>query len=64
MKPQVAKKFYDALDELLDRPVAYNPSFRRITGSTVAAVLLSQGFYWSKRTSDPEGWFYKSGIEW
>lgn len=58
------KKYYDALDDILDRPIAFNPSFKRITGSTNAALLLSQAFYWSKRTNDPEGWFYKTRIEW
>lgn len=58
------KKFYDPLDDLLDRPIAFNPAFKKITGSTVAALMLSQAWYWSKRTSDENGWFYKIGIEW
>ena len=60
----MTKKYYDALDEILDRPISFNPSFKKITGSTNAALLLSQAFYWSKRTSDPEGWFYKTREEW
>lgn len=58
------KKFTDALDNILDRPIAFNPSFKKITKSTNAALLLSQAFYWTKRTSDPNGWFYKTRLEW
>jgi hypothetical protein len=57
-------KYHDALDDALDRPIAYNPAFRRITGSTVAGIFLSQAWYWSKRHKDDEGWFYKIGTEW
>lgn len=57
-------KYYDALDNVLDRPIAFNPSFKKITGSTNAALLLSQAFYWTKRTKDIEGWFYKTRDEW
>jgi hypothetical protein len=57
------QKFHDALDDLLDRPIAYNPAFRKITGRTSAAVWLSQQWYWAKRTRDPEGWVYKSARE-
>jgi len=58
------RKFYDALDDILDRPIAFNPSFKKITGSTNAALLLSQAFYWSKRTSNKDGWFYKTRSDW
>src|SRR5690349_12811527 len=57
------EKFHDALDDLLDRPIAYNPAFRKITGRTSAAVWLSQQWYWAKRTKDPDGWVYKSARE-
>ncbi len=55
---------YDPMDDILDRPIAFNPSFKKITGSTNAALLLSQAFYWTKRTKDPEGWFFKTREEW
>jgi hypothetical protein len=58
------RRFQHPLDDLLDRPIAFNPAFKRITGSTVAALFLSQAWYWSKRTSDDSGWFYKTGAEW
>lgn len=57
------KSYYDALDDLLDRPISYNPAFKKITGRTSAAVWLSQVWYWSKRTTDPDGWFWKSAKE-
>jgi hypothetical protein len=34
------------------------------TRSLECALLLSQCIYWSDRTRDPEGWFYKSYLEW
>jgi len=58
------RKYHDPLDDALDRPIAFNPAFKRITGSTVAALMLSQAWYWSKRTSDNDGWFYKTIEEW
>lgn len=60
----ITRRFHDPLDDILDRPIAFNPAFKKLTGSTVAALMLSQGWYWSKRTSDEDGWFYKTGAEW
>ena len=34
------------------------------TGDHISALLLSQVVYWSSRTADPEGWFYKSAKDW
>lgn len=59
-----ARKFYDPIDDVLDRPIAFNPAFKKITGSTVAALMLSQAYYWSKRTDNEDGWFYKTVAEW
>ena len=56
--------YKDPLDDILDRPISFNPAFKKITGSTVAALMLSQAWYWSKRTSDESGWFYKTIAEW
>ncbi|MDQ2807982.1 MAG: hypothetical protein M3Z04_13895 [Chloroflexota bacterium] len=38
--------------------------FIEMTGSLEAALLLSQCLYWTPRTSDPDGWFYKTAEEW
>lgn len=34
------------------------------TGDHISALLLSQIIYWSSRTKDEEGWFYKSAKDW
>lgn len=33
-------------------------------GDVTAALLLNQILYWSDRTNNPDGWFYKSYREW
>jgi len=39
--------------------------FVRLLGSDhKAAILLSQILYWSDKTKDPDGWFYKSYADW
>lgn len=46
--------------------VAVRPSLvRALHGNGNAAIMLSQLLYWSRRTDDPEGWFYnkQSAIE-
>lgn len=53
-----------AFIDLLDRPIAFHRSFVTLTGSVTAALMLSQAMYWAKRTSDPEGWFYKTQDDW
>jgi len=35
-----------------------------LTNSHRAALFLSQCVYWSDKTKDPEGWFYKTFPEW
>jgi hypothetical protein len=50
--------------DLLDRPIAFHRIFVTLTGSVLAAVMLSQAFYWSRRTKHPGGWFYKTQEEW
>ena len=49
---------------LLDRPIAYHRPFAAISGSICGGVFLSQAFYWSQRTSDPDGWFWKTQEQW
>lgn len=51
------------IEELLDRPIAYHRIFVPIAG-VAGAIMLSQALYWSKRTTDPNGWFYKTREEW
>lgn len=52
------------VEDFFDRPIAFHRIFVSLTGSVNAALMLSQAVYWSKRTRNPDGWFYKSGKEW
>lgn len=52
------------LKSLLRSPIAFQPIFVKIAGSVNAGLLLSQAFYWSDKTTDPNGWFYKTQAEW
>lgn len=54
---------FDPMD-LLDRPIAFQRSFVKLGCGVTGALLLSQAVYWSKRTRDGSGWFYKTAIEW
>ena len=38
--------------------------FVSMTGSLEAALFLSQCLYWSERTADPDGWFWKRAEHW
>lgn len=49
---------------LPDRPIAFNRDLVRLGIGVKGALLLSQAIYWSKRTKDPQGWFYKTNEEW
>ncbi|WP_454844135.1 DnaT-like ssDNA-binding domain-containing protein [Pseudomonas gorinensis] len=52
------------LQALLDRPVAYHCAFVKLGVGATGALMLSQAVYWSSRTNDADGWFYKSQVEW
>jgi|GEM_PF-1531576 len=57
----------DMISTLLQRPVAYQPVFRHVGGSTVAGIMLSQLYYWSSEGrigAERDGWFYKTQEEW
>ena len=43
------------------RPVAYYPSLKKITGSTISGLLLCQFLYWTDKTKD--GWIYKDSAQ-
>ncbi|MGE5110626.1 MAG: hypothetical protein ACM3JB_07220 [Acidobacteriaceae bacterium] len=63
------KRRTDAVTELLKQkkhcPIAYYPAFSQIADGHVAAgLMLSQALYWSGRTLDDEGWFFKTASEW
>lgn len=50
--------------ELLDRPIAFQRPFVALGVGITGALMLSQAVYWARRTSDENGWFYKSQEEW
>jgi hypothetical protein len=60
----VADDEIDGIKKLLGRPVAYYVSLAQIGGSVNAGLVISQALYWAGRTSDPDGWFYKSQADW
>jgi hypothetical protein len=47
-----------------DRPIAFNRDFVRLGIGVKGSLFLSQAIYWSKRTKDSDGWFYKTNEEW
>jgi hypothetical protein len=53
-------------DAILDlgKVVAFFPGLRKITGSINATLILCQALYWTPRTNNPDGWFYKTAEEW
>lgn len=55
---------YKRLQKLLERPIAFYPIFADVAGGVSYGVFLAQAFYWSGRTNDPDGWFYKTQSEW
>lgn len=46
--------------ELLDRPIAFQRAFVTLGVGITGALMLSQAIYWSNRTDDKDGWFYKT----
>jgi hypothetical protein len=50
--------------ELLDKPIAFHRCFAALGGSVSAGLMLSQAFYWTKRTKATGGWFWKTAEEW
>lgn len=52
------------ISALLDRPIAFQRVFVRLGVGITGALMLSQAVYWSRRTDDGDGWFYKTAEEW
>ena len=46
------------------RPIAFHRSLVPVVGGALPALLLSQAMYWGARTSDVDGWFWKTQAEW
>ena len=54
----------EALTKLIPRVTAYRPALADLCGSVSAGLMLSQALYWSERTGDADGWFYKTAGDW
>lgn len=50
--------------DLFDRPIAFHRCLAELSGSVAAGLMLSQALYWSKRTNDADGWFWKTAEDW
>jgi hypothetical protein len=48
------------IQEFFKRPIAYQPIVAKAFDSVTLAILWCQFYYWSDRTSDPDGWIYKT----
>lgn len=44
--------------------IAYCPAFLKIKRDAKFVLFLSQVWYWSSRTKDQDGWFYKTQEDW
>lgn len=52
------------LSQFSSRVVAFHSVLARISGTAVAGLFLSQAIYWTERSNDAGGWFYKTRKEW
>ena len=52
------------IDAMNDRPIAFNRHYVSLGCGINGALMLSQMVYWSKRTKDKNGYFYKTQDEW
>ncbi len=52
------------IDTMNDRPIAFNRHYVALGCGINGALMLSQMVYWSKRTKDRNGFFYKTQDEW
>lgn len=50
--------------QILAPPIAFHRCLVPIAGSVNGALMLSQALFWTPRTKDPDGWFYKSQKDW
>ncbi|NWN92273.1 replication protein O [Marinobacter adhaerens] len=50
--------------ELMSRPIAFHRAYVDLGVGITGALMLSQCVYWRTRTSNSDGWFYKSQTEW
>jgi hypothetical protein len=61
---QALRMHLNAIKKQLRSPVAFYVVLAEVGGSAAAGLFLSQTLYWTARTSDPDGWFYKTREDW
>ena len=44
--------------------IAFQRRLVPLSGGVLGALMLSQAIYWSERTKDPDGWFWKTQAQW
>jgi hypothetical protein len=49
---------------LCEAPIAFHRALVVPAGGALSALFLSQALYWTQRTEDEEGWFWKSREDW
>lgn len=54
----------ELIEEKLTVAIRYERAFADAAGGVVPGLFLSQVWYWALRTTDREGWFYKTTGEW
>jgi hypothetical protein len=65
MKKEFTKAQMVALiDAMNDRPIAFNRHYVSLGCGITGSLMLSQMMYWSKRTQDKNGFFYKTQEDW
>ena len=52
------------IKDLLGRPVAFYPALVPICGGVAPALMVCQALYWTSRTGNADGWFYKTREQW
>lgn len=57
-------KLVALIEAMNDRPIAFNRHYVALGCGINGALMLSQMVYWSKRTKDQNGFFYKTQDEW
>lgn len=53
-----------SLKKVYERHISFHRSYVEFGAGVTGALMLSQAVYWASRTSDPDGWFYKTQQEW
>lgn len=57
-------KLVALIEAMNDKPIAFNRHYVSLGCGINGALMLSQMVYWSKRTKDQNGYFYKTQEEW